>query len=107
MREVHGGLSSGKDTGYTTTLKILQKMTEKGLVVRDERERSHIYKAALRAEGTQRQLVRDLVSRAFGGSAIALVQQALSDKPTTAGELAEIRALLDELEANNRKLTRE
>jgi BlaI family transcriptional regulator, penicillinase repressor len=98
VREVHDALAAGKETGYTTTLKILQNMTEKGLVLRDERERSHVYRAALKAEGTQRQLVRDLLQRAFGGSAATLVQQALSEKPATARELAEIRALLNELE---------
>jgi predicted transcriptional regulator len=73
-------------------------MTEKGLVERDETERSHVYNARRSQAQTQRQLVGDLLDRAFGGSASQLVMQALSAKPTSAEELAEIRRLLDELE---------
>ncbi len=98
VREIHDSLSDSKDTGYTTTLKILQKMTDKGLVHRDESERSHVYSAAIPAEKTQRQLVRDLLQRAFGGSPAKLVLQALSEKRATADELAEIRRLLDQLQ---------
>ena len=101
VREVHDGLS-GKGTGYTTTLKILQKMTEKGLVRRDESQRSHVYHPAVAAERTQRLLVRDLVKRAFGGSAGRLVVQALSEKKATPEEMAEIRRLLDEMEGRGR-----
>jgi len=97
VREVHEGVA-GKGTGYTTTLKILQKMAEKGLVRRDESQRSHVYEPAVAAERTQRLLVRDLVKRAFGGSAGRLVVQALSEKKATTDELAEIRRLLDEME---------
>lgn len=104
VREIHDSLGAEKETGYTTTLKILQKMTEKGLVRRDESQRSHIYHAAVAAEQTQRQLVRDLLRRAFGGSPANLVVQALASEKASAQELAEIRKLLDELEAkNNRK----
>lgn len=85
----------GKDTGYTTALKLLQIMTEKQLVVRDESERTHVYAAASTEDQTQRQLVSDLVDRAFGGSAAKLVLQALAAKKTTPEELAEIRRLLD------------
>ena len=98
VREVHEALSGEKETGYTTTLKILQKMAEKGLVRRDERQRSHVYAAACEAERTQRQLVRDLIRRAFGGSPGQLVMQALSEEKATPEELAEIRRLLDEME---------
>jgi BlaI family penicillinase repressor len=87
-----------KQTGYTTTLKVLQRMTEKGLVQRDESQRSHIYRAAVAAEKTQRQLVRDLLQRAFGGSPGQLVVQALSEKSASPEELATIRKLLDEME---------
>ena len=87
-----------KGTGYTTTLKVLQRMTEKGLVLRDESQRSHVYRAAIAAEKTQRQLVRDLLQRAFGGSPGQLVVQALSEKKASAEELATIRQLLDEME---------
>ena len=98
VREIHEALSGEKDTGYTTTLKILQKMTEKGLVKRDETSRSHIYEPVLRAEQTQRQLVRDLLHRAFAGSPGQLVVQALSEKKASPEELAEIRRLLDSME---------
>lgn len=101
VREVHEGVE-GKGTGYTTTLKILQKMAEKGLVRRDESQRSHVYYPAVAAEATQRLLVRDLVKRAFGGSAGRLVVQALSEKKATKDELAEIRRLLDEMEGRGR-----
>ena len=98
VREIHDALPSEKDTGYTTTLKILQKMAEKGLVRRDESAKSHIYSAAIDAEKTQRQLVRDLLQKAFGGSPGKLVLQALSEKLASKEELAEIRRLLDQLQ---------
>ena len=99
VREIHEALRREKATGYTTTLKILQRMTEKGLVRRDESKRSHVYDAVLHAEETQRRLVRDLVRLAFGGSREKLVVQALSDQKASPEELAEIRRVLDELEA--------
>lgn len=95
VREIHEASGDEKETGYTTTLKILQNMAAKGLVQRDETQRSHVYSAALKAEQTQRQLVRDLLHRAFGGSPAQLVVQALSEKKATPEELAEIRRLLD------------
>lgn len=101
VREIHDSLSGQKDTGYTTTLKILQKMTSKGLVQRDETQRSHIYHPVLQAEQTRRQLVRDLLQRAFGGSPGKLMIAALSGKIATAAERAEIRRLLDEMENGN------
>ena len=97
VREIHEALEDN-DTGYTTTLKILQKMTEKGLVRRDESQRSHVYHPAIAAEKTQRLLVRDLLQRAFGGSPGRMVVQALSEKKATPEELAEIRRLLDDME---------
>ncbi|MFN0127531.1 MAG: BlaI/MecI/CopY family transcriptional regulator [Verrucomicrobiales bacterium] len=100
VREIHETLSGDKGTGYTTTLKILQKMAEKGLVHRDESERSHIYRPVMRAEQTQRQLVRDLLQKAFGGSPGRLVVAALSEKKATAAEMAEIRRLLNQMEGN-------
>jgi BlaI family transcriptional regulator, penicillinase repressor len=99
VREIHESHSGKKETGYTTTLKILQNMAEKGLVARDESQRSHVYRAVYQAEQTQRQLVRDLLRRAFGGSPGKLVVQALSEEAVSADDLAEIRRLLDELEA--------
>lgn len=98
VREIYEALRGDKDTGYTTTLKILQKMTDKGLVKRDETNRTHIYEPVLRAEQTQRQLVRDLLHRAFAGSPGQLVVQALSEKNASPEELAEIRRLLDRME---------
>lgn len=85
----------GRDTGYTTALKLLQIMTDKGLVRRDESARTHIYQAAYSEDQTQRQLVTDLLDRAFGGSAAKLVLQALATSKATPKELAEIRKLLD------------
>ena len=80
---------------YTSTLKLMQIMTEKGLVRRDESDRSHIYHARLTEEQTQRQLVRDLLDRAFGGSASKMVMQALATRRASAEELTEIRKLID------------
>jgi predicted transcriptional regulator len=81
-----------------TTLKLLQIMTEKGLVVRDESQRAHVYAAKLSERRTQRQLLGDLVDRAFGGSSAKLVLRALSERPASSDELRDIRALLDQLE---------
>jgi predicted transcriptional regulator len=98
VRDVQQALEDERGTGYTTALKLLQIMTEKGLVRRDDRQRTHVYEAVLPAEATQRQLVRDLLDRAFGGSARQLVMQALSAERASKADLAEIRKLLDELE---------
>jgi BlaI family transcriptional regulator, penicillinase repressor len=98
VREVHGVLARSKPVGYTTVLKLLQIMASKGLARRDETRRAHVYAARIPAELTQRQLVGDLVDRAFGGSAARLVQQALSSKKASADEISRIRKLLDELE---------
>jgi predicted transcriptional regulator len=84
----------GREAGYTTILKLLQIMTEKGLVVRDEAARTHIYAAASTQDQTQRQLVTDLLERAFDGSAAKLVLQALAATRTSPDELAEIKKLL-------------
>ncbi len=98
VREVHEALGEARSVGYTTTLKLLQIMAEKGLVVRDESTRSHVYEARHPADETRGQLVRDILERVFGGSAPQLVMQALSAKRVSPEELAEIRKLLDELE---------
>jgi BlaI family transcriptional regulator, penicillinase repressor len=103
VREIHDAIGDETDTGYTTTLKILQKMTDKNLVGRDESQRSHVYQATWRPEQTQRQLVRDLLHRAFGGSPGKLVVQALSEQKASPEELAEIRQILDTLEAQQSK----
>jgi len=83
-------------TGYTTTLKLMQIMAEKGLVLRDDSQFKHIYKPAITEEKTQNQLVGDLLDRAFSGSAEKLVMRALSAKKVSAKELASIRKMLDE-----------
>ena len=98
VRNVHEALSHQRSTGYTTTLKLMQIMADKGLVDRDVSSRTHVYRAKVSREQTQRQLVRNLLHRAFEGSAKTLVMQALSAKKTSPEELAEIRKLLDELE---------
>jgi predicted transcriptional regulator len=95
VRQVHDVLGRDRPTAYTTALKLLQIMAEKGLVTRDERERTHIYQARVGEEQTQRQLVRDLLDRAFGGSSSKLVMQALAARRASAEELGEIRRLLD------------
>ena len=95
VRQVHDELSRERPSAYTTALKMLQIMTEKGLVRRDESERTHVYQSRLTEEQTQRQLVRDLLDRAFGGSASKLVLQALSTRRATQEELSEIRKLIE------------
>jgi predicted transcriptional regulator len=95
VRQVHDALARERPAAYTTALKMLQIMTEKGLVRRDESDRTHVYQTRLTEEQTQRQLVRDLVDRAFGGSASKLVLQALSTRRATPEELGEIRKLIE------------
>jgi predicted transcriptional regulator len=95
VAEVRTGLP--RDVGYTTVLKLLQIMLEKGLVRRDESERRHVYEAAVGRLETQSRLVSDLVARAFEGSAAQLVQRALSAEPVDEEELREIEAMLAEL----------
>jgi|SRR5687768_16205150 predicted transcriptional regulator len=93
VREVAEAM--GREGAYTTVLKLLQIMTEKGLVARDEENRTHVYEAAFSEAHTQKQLVTDLLDRVFDGSAAKLVLQALSTGKATPAELAEIRKLLD------------
>ena len=95
VRQVHEAVTRERPTAYTTALKMLQIMTEKGLVRRDESDRTHVYFPRLSEEQTQRQLIRDLLDRAFGGSASKLVMQALATKRASAEELTEIRRLID------------
>ena len=96
VRQVHEALAAERDTGYTTTLKLMQIMADKGLVTRNESARTHVYAAMASEEQTQRQLVKDLVDRAFGGSAAALVLQALNAEGASPAELREIRKLIDD-----------
>jgi predicted transcriptional regulator len=101
VREVHDALR-GKGTGYTTVLKQMQVMVEKGLLTRSERFRSHVYTARARQEQMQRRLAGNLLERAFGGSAKNLVLGALSAQKVSAEELAEIRQVLDDFEKRSR-----
>jgi predicted transcriptional regulator len=101
VREVHDAVAAERDVGYTTVLKILQIMHEKGLVTRDDSSRSHIYRATAPRERTQKRLLNDLVDRAFGGSSASMVLQALSSRRASADELDAIRTLLDRLEQEN------
>ena len=98
VREVHQEINKTRPTGYTTVLKLMQIMTEKGLVQRDEGQRAHVYEPKLAQEHTQRQLVGDLLERAFDGSAAKLLMHVLSEKKATRKELSEIRELLDKFE---------
>ena len=96
VRQVHEALAQSRETGYTTTLKLMQIMAEKRLVGRDESARTHVYSARASREDTQRQLLSDLMDRVFGGSAAALVLQAISAQPASAEEIKKIRKLIDE-----------
>jgi BlaI family penicillinase repressor len=102
VREVQEALGPARAVGYTTVLKLLQIMADKGLVDRDESARAHVYAPCAAEAQTQRQLVRDLVDRAFGGSAAKLVVQALSGKRASPEEIGRIRRLLDEIEGGKR-----
>jgi predicted transcriptional regulator len=102
VRKVHEELQRDRQAGYTTVLKLLQIMTEKGLVRRDESERTHVYQPSLSQGQTQRRLVKDLLDRAFGGSTQQLVMQALGTSKASPQELAQIRQLLDDLERGAR-----
>jgi len=95
VKEVHEVM--GEETGYTTTLKLLQIMTEKGLVVRNESRRAHVYQAKYAETETQRQLLTGLLNKAFSGSTSQLVMQALASKRATPEELAEIKKLIEQL----------
>ena len=98
VRDVHEALRHSRQTGYTTTLKLMQIMAEKGLVTRDESRRTHVYQAKIGQDCTRQQLICSLLERAFEGSAKTLIMQALSARTSSAEELAEIRQLLDSLE---------
>jgi len=98
VRDVHEALSADRDTRYTTTLKLIQIMTEKGLVLRDESQRAHVCRAAMPRERTLRRLAEDMLERAFGGSAEKLLMHALHARKVSRGEIARIRKLLDEFE---------
>ena len=98
VREIHSTMNAAKPTGYTTVLKLLQIMADKGLVDRDESAHAHVYKARRPEEQTQQTLVADLLDRAFDGSAGRMVVQALAAQKAGPEELAEIRKLLKDYE---------
>jgi BlaI family penicillinase repressor len=102
VREVYRALAKDREIGYSTVLKFMQIMTEKGTLVRDERVRPQRYRAAAPQSRTQRHIIRDLVARAFGGSSVSLVVQALSDRKATPAEREQIRKLLDTLDRKSR-----
>ena len=102
VRDVHDVLARSRPIGYTTVLKLLQIMTAKGSVVRDENERAHVYEARQPAENIKRQLVGDLLQRAFSGSASQLMLHALSGKKTSRKEIEEIRRMLDDYEEKSK-----
>ncbi len=98
VREVYAVLSETKPIGYTTVLKLMQIMAEKGLVQRNEDQRAHVYVASAPQKETQQRMVGEMLDRVFGGSAMQLVMQALATKKASADELAQIRQMLDEVE---------
>ena len=98
VKEIHEVINQRRPTIYTTVLKFLQIMAEKGLVERDAANKAHVYRAALSQEQSQKTLVSDLLEKAFRGSALKLVQHVLESKPTSAEELAEIRQMITEAE---------
>jgi predicted transcriptional regulator len=95
VRDIHDALNLERPAGYTTTLKMLQIMTAKGLVVRDEANRAHVYRAAISEDAMQSKILKDLSMRLFSGSATQLAMHALAMEPASASELEEIRALIE------------
>ena len=98
VHQVHPELKRGARVGYTTVLKLLQIMFEKGLVKRDESNRPHVFRAAVAEDQVKRRLVADLLDDVFEGSAANLAMQALSAKPASAEDVRKLRELLDEIE---------
>ena len=97
VREIHEVLEKSKDAGYTTTLKLMQIMNEKGLVKRDDSMRTHVYQAAVNKEKTQKHLLGKMIDSLFGGSPTQLVIQALGEHKASPDELEKIQALLNDL----------
>ena len=98
VRDVHAVLSADRDVGYTTVLKVMQIMLEKGLVTRDDSQKSHVYAAAAEQSRTQKQLVDGLLDKGFNGAADQLVLQALNSRKLSAEEIAAVREMLDQME---------
>src|SRR5277367_5489449 len=106
VRDVHESLSEKKDLGYTTVLKLLQIMTTKGTVRRNETQRAHVYEACLPAEQTKRQLAGDMLQRVFEGSASQLMMHALAGRRASREEIEELRRLLNQYESDEKERTR-
>ena len=102
VREVHEKFNKKKDVGYTTTLKVMQRMLKKNLLSREKSERSHLYEAAIAEEETQIELLDRFLYSAFGGSSLKLVMRALGNKSTSKEDLLKIREHLDKIERSNK-----
>jgi BlaI family transcriptional regulator, penicillinase repressor len=100
VRDVHEELSKHKDVGYTTTLKLMQIMHEKGIVKRDDSVRTHVYQSAVNKENTQKHLLNKMIDNLFGGSTTQLVLQALGENKATPEEIEKIQSLLNNLKRN-------
>ena len=103
VREVHEVINARKPTGYTTVLKTLQIMDEKGLVERDKTSRAHVYRAKTKQKETGKQMLSDVLQKVFGGSALKLVQQVLETETTTPDELKEIRRMIERAEKGEKQ----
>lgn len=101
VREMHARLEADKGTNYSTTVKMLSVMLDKGLVTRDEAVRPHVYRAAVSQDRARKKMLSDLIDKLYAGSASSLVMHALASKKTSSEELGEIRRLLDELEGKS------
>ena len=98
VREIHARLSADKGTNYSTTVKMLSVMIEKGLVKRDESASPHVYRAAMTRDSAGKQMVRNLIDKVYDGAAMSLVLHALKSAKASPDELTEVRRLLDEME---------
>lgn len=102
VREVHNALEDDRDTGYSTTLKMMQIMTEKGLLLKDDSQRPQVYRPAMSQEQAQMQFVDDLIQRVFGGAADKLILRAITSRHVSADDLTQIRKLLRKLEGDSK-----
>jgi len=98
VREIHAQLSANKGTNYSTTVKMLSVMLEKGLVMRDEQASPHIYRPAMSRQAAGKRMVKDLIDKVYDGAAMSLVLQALASSRATKEEIEEVRRLLDQME---------
>jgi predicted transcriptional regulator len=103
VRQVHAAIQSRKPSQYTTTLRVMQIMTDKRLLIRDESDRAHVYTPAMDREIVQREMVSSLIDRIFGGSAESLLIGALSARPASKKELSRMRRMLDEYEKGKKR----